>query len=57
MEHDRILEELSNIKETKLDDYEFLDKYFKESFIPWLDNHINTMDTVTAGYFDMIGLK
>ena len=57
MEHDRILEELSNIKETKLDDYEFLDKYFKESFIPWLDNHINTMDTVTAGYFDMVGVK
>jgi hemerythrin len=57
MEHDRILEELSNIKETKLDDYEFLDKYFKEYFIPWLDNHINTMDTVTAGYFDMVGAK
>jgi hemerythrin len=54
MEHDRILNELEELKTTKLNDYEFLEKYFKEYFIPWLDNHINTMDTVTAGYFDMV---
>jgi hemerythrin len=54
MEHDRILNELEELKTTKLNDYEFLEKYFKDYFIPWLDNHINTMDTVTAGYFDMV---
>ena len=54
MEHDRILNELLQIKETKLNDYTFLKNYFNEHFIPWLDNHINTMDTVTSGYFDMI---
>ncbi|EDM24296.1 hypothetical protein FE773_06990 [Caminibacter mediatlanticus TB-2] len=29
-------------------------KYFNEVFIPWLRNHIETMDTVTAGFFDMV---
>ena len=56
MEHDRVLNELIQIENEKLDDYQFLEKYFNEVFIPWLDNHINTMDTVTSGYFDMIGV-
>jgi len=54
MEHDRIVRELEEIKNTKLDDKKFLEEYFYNHFIPWLDNHIKTMDTVTAGYFDMI---
>jgi len=57
MEHDKIVRELEEIKNTKLDDIQFLKDYFDKYFIPWLENHINTMDTVTAGYFDMIGLK
>jgi len=56
MEHDRVLNELNEIKNKNLEDYQFLEKYFKEEFVPWLDNHINTMDTVTGGYFDMIGV-
>jgi hemerythrin len=56
MEHNRILKELEELKQ-KLDDYEFLDNYFNNIFLVWLDNHINTIDTVTAGYFDMIGIK
>jgi hemerythrin len=57
MEHDKIVRELEEIKSTKLDDVEFLNSYFYQHFIPWLQNHINTMDTVTAGYFDMVGVK
>ena len=54
MEHDRILNELYELKNS---DYETLEKYFNESFIPWLDNHIATMDTVTAGFFSQIGAE
>ena len=56
MEHDRVLNEIYDLKE-HLDDYEYLENYFKNTFLPWLDNHISTMDTVTAGFFDMIGAK
>ena len=54
MEHDRIIKELIAIKNAKLDTKE-LQEYFEEYFIPWLENHIQTLDTVTAGYFDMVG--
>jgi len=56
MEHDRIVRELEEIKRSRLDDIDFLKEYFYKHFIPWLDNHIKTMDTVTAGYFDMINV-
>jgi hemerythrin len=56
MEHSRIIDELEEIKKYKLADYQFLQTYFEEYFIPWLINHIETMDTVTSGYFDMIGV-
>jgi len=56
MEHDRVLKELEEIKSSNLSNKELLE-YFNGYFIPWLQNHINTMDTVTAGYFDMIGIK
>jgi len=56
MEHDRILNELNELK-SHLNDYEYLDKYFKEHFLPWLDNHIETMDTVTGGFFNMVGAR
>jgi len=54
MEHDRILNEINELR-NKLDDYEYLENYFKNNFIPWLNNHIETMDTVTGGFFDMVG--
>jgi len=56
MEHDRILNELNNLK-NHLIDYEYLNNYFKYNFLPWLENHIATMDTVTGGFFNMIGAK
>jgi hemerythrin len=53
MEHYRILNELEKLKE-KLNDTEYLKEYLTKSFIPWLENHINTIDTVTAGFFKMV---
>ncbi|MEO1928538.1 MAG: hemerythrin family protein [Nautiliaceae bacterium] len=50
-EHDRILNELKNLN---TEDKEELKKYLIKTFIPWLHNHINTIDTVTAGFFKMI---
>ena len=46
MEHSRILNELEELK-NKLDNREYLQDYFKKAFVPWLENHINTM----AGLF------
>jgi hemerythrin len=53
MEHERIIKELEDLK-TKLNDTEYLKNYLTKSFLPWLENHINTIDTVTAGYFKMV---
>jgi len=53
MEHDRILNELESLKE-RLNDREYVKSYLKNTFIPWLENHVNTIDTVTAGFFNMI---
>ena len=53
MEHSRILNELEELK-TKLNDTEYLRNYLTKAFIPWLENHINTIDTVTGGFFKMI---
>ncbi len=54
MEHDKILNELYTLRDKN---NEYLKKYFNERFIPWLNNHIETIDTVTAGYFNMIGAE
>ncbi len=54
MEHDRIINELNEVKK-HLNEYEWLKKYFKEYFLPWLDNHIATIDTVTGGFLNMVG--
>jgi hemerythrin len=53
MEHQRILNELLQLQ-TRLDDRELIKNYLKNIFIPWLENHVNTMDTVTAGFFKMV---
>jgi hemerythrin len=55
MEHQKILNELYEIKKD-LNNYEKIEKYFNEQFIPWLNNHIETIDTVTAGFFKMTGV-
>ncbi len=54
MEHDKIINELEELQNS---DRQTLKKYFDERFMPWLDNHINTMDTVTAGFFNMVNAK
>ena len=54
MEHDKIINELNEIK-NHLDDYKLLENYFKTHFLPWLDNHIATIDTVTGGFLNMVG--
>ena len=54
MEHDKIINELEELQNS---DRQTLKKYFEERFLPWLDNHINTMDTVTAGFFNMVNAK
>jgi len=51
MEHDKVIKELEQVRDF---DNENMKKYFYEKFIPWLENHILTIDTVTAGYFDMV---
>jgi len=51
-EHDRILTELSQLKNRwgKDKDTNLLKQYIENYFVPWLYNHIQTMDTVTAMY-------
>jgi len=49
-EHDRALNELKAIAEQfeKSHDLEFVNKYIERQLTPWLINHIETLDTVTA---------
>jgi hemerythrin len=51
-EHDRVLHELQSIekiwKENR--DIEFLKNYLEGNFVPWIINHVQTMDTVTAQF-------
>ncbi len=51
-EHDMILQQLSRLEkeweETK--DIDMIKNYLENEFLPWIVNHINTMDAVTAGY-------
>ena len=54
MEHDRILNELYTLRNRKNED---INQYLNDNFIPWLNTHIETMDTVTAGFFDMVKAK
>ncbi len=51
MEHDKIIQELEEIKDKNKEE---MLKYFNERFLPWLDNHILTIDTVTAGFLNTI---
>ena len=54
MEHDKIINELYELRGK---DNEYIKKYINERFIPWLHQHIETIDTVTGGFFNMIGAK
>jgi len=54
MEHDKIINELYSLRGK---DNKYIKKYIHERFIPWLNQHIETIDTVTAGFFNMVGAK
>ncbi len=54
MEHDKILNELYQLKNLPR---EKVKEYFNNHFLEWLENHIATIDTVTAGFLNMIGAK
>ena len=51
-EHDMVLQQLARLEkkweETK--DINLVKQYLEGEFIPWIINHINTMDAITAGY-------
>ncbi len=51
-DHDRVIAELENLyREWKeKGDREAVKRYLKEEFVPWLLQHIQTMDTATAAY-------
>ena len=54
MEHDKIINELYSLRNK---DNEFIKQYINKRFISWLHQHIETMDTVTGGFFNMVGAK
>ncbi len=51
-EHDMILQQLSRLEKEweKTKDINLIKAYLEGEFLPWIINHINTMDAVTAGY-------
>jgi len=51
-EHDIILGQLENLKKKweKEQNPELIKAYIEKEFLPWLMNHIQTMDTITAHF-------
>ncbi len=51
-EHDRVLMELNQLKKKfeKDKDPHLLKEYLSNIFVPWIVNHVQTMDTVTAHF-------
>jgi len=51
-EHDIILGQLDNLRKKweKENNPELIKAYIEKEFLPWLMNHIETMDTVTAHF-------
>ncbi|WP_457625888.1 bacteriohemerythrin [Persephonella sp.] len=51
-EHDMVLAQLENLKRRweKEQNPELIKAYVEKEFLPWLMNHIQTMDTVTAHF-------
>ncbi len=58
-EHDRVLSELREIEKKWKEerDIEALKNYLEKQFVPWLINHVQTMDTVTAMYLSKFVTK
>jgi hemerythrin len=53
-EHDRVLNELKSIEKgfNQETDFLLIHAYVDGSLIPWLINHIETLDTVTAAFLE-----
>ena len=51
-EHDRVKMELYNLKKQwdKNKNPDLIKSYIENQFVPWIINHVQTMDTVTAMY-------
>ncbi len=51
-EHDRVLYELKSIEKIWKEDRDIdaLKDYLEKNFVPWIINHVQTMDTVTAQF-------
>ncbi len=51
-EHDRVLYELQSLEKVWKEerDIEALKNYLEKNFVPWIINHVQTMDTVTAQF-------
>jgi len=51
-EHDRVLMEILELKKEweRKKDAKLLIDYLENHFVPWIINHVQTMDTVTAMY-------
>jgi len=52
MEHDRVIRDLYELKEKfeETKNTKIVSNFLKEGFLPWLINHLNTMDAVTASF-------
>lgn len=57
-EHDTALQQLSQVRDEWLSayDYQSLESYIVNAWRPWLDNHIGTLDFVTAHFFQQCGI-
>ncbi len=57
MEHDRVRMELAQLKKNweKSKNPDLIKTYIEEHFVPWIVNHVQTMDTVTAMYLKSVG--
>ncbi|HIE58463.1 MAG TPA: hemerythrin [Persephonella sp.] len=52
MEHDNVLSRIYNIKKQfeETNDTKVIAKFLENEFVPWLINHLNTMDMATASF-------
>ncbi len=51
-EHDRVIHELDSIRKIWKEErnIDTLKEYLEKNFVPWIINHVQTMDTVTAQF-------
>ena len=59
MEHQKALESLKSSQQLWLDSHNYaaLERYIKQEWRVWLQQHISTMDTVTANFFSQFDIQ